>query len=88
LQNSHRAHWLTFTINGDFGYIALTKNTAEKTEVFSVSSHRPAGFIGSSEDMLEIDFRNGKVVQVGDQFGIGRRQESLLSLSKGAPVEN
>jgi hypothetical protein len=29
--------------------------------------------IGSSEDMLEIDFANGKIVQVGDQYGIGRR---------------
>jgi hypothetical protein len=30
------------------------------------------GLIGSSEDMIEIDFTNGKISRVGDQFGIGR----------------
>ena len=73
LQSSHRAHWITFSIKGDFAYIALTKNSDDKTEVFSVSTHLPAGAIGSSEDMLEVDFRDGKIVQVGDQFGIGRK---------------
>jgi len=29
--------------------------------------------IGSAEDMLEIDFADGKISQVGDQYGIGRR---------------
>jgi hypothetical protein len=28
--------------------------------------------IGSSEDMLEIDFADGKVIRTGDQYGIGR----------------
>ncbi len=27
--------------------------------------------------MLEIDFTNGKVTQVGDQYGIGRRTAAL-----------
>jgi DNA-binding beta-propeller fold protein YncE len=75
MQIPHRAHWLTFTINGDFGYVAPVKNTAEKTEVFSVSTHLPAGFIDSSEDMLEVDFEHGQITKVGDQFGIGRRSK-------------
>jgi hypothetical protein len=29
--------------------------------------------IGASEDMVEIDFADGKIAQVGDQYGIGRR---------------
>lgn len=74
LSSVHRAHWITFSIKGDFAYIALTKNTDDKTEVVSVSTHRPVGAIGSSEDMLEIDFKDGRIVQVGDQFGIGRKQ--------------
>ena len=28
--------------------------------------------IGSSEDMIEIDFTDGKISRVGDQYGIGR----------------
>jgi hypothetical protein len=30
------------------------------------------GLIGSSEDMIEIDFADGKVSRVGDQYGVGR----------------
>jgi hypothetical protein len=30
------------------------------------------GLIGSSEDMIEIDFTDGKVSRVGDQYGVGR----------------
>jgi hypothetical protein len=30
------------------------------------------GVTGSSEDMVEVDFANGKIERVGDQFGIGR----------------
>jgi len=33
--------------------------------------------IGSSEDMLEIDFADGKISRVGDQYGIGRRENSV-----------
>jgi hypothetical protein len=28
--------------------------------------------IGSSEEMIEIDFANGKVSRVGDQYGVER----------------
>jgi hypothetical protein len=74
LRNRQGSHWLTFTINGDFGYIAPEKNSGDETEIFTVRTHVPAGVIASSEDMLEIDFVDGKIAQVGDQFGIGRRQ--------------
>jgi hypothetical protein len=30
------------------------------------------GEIASSEDLIEIDFADGKVSRVGDQYGIGR----------------
>ena len=35
-------------------------------------SHKSLGLIGSSEDMIEIDFADGKVSRVGDQYGVGR----------------
>ena len=46
---------------------------ADGTEIFNVRAHTAVGVIGSSEDMVEIDFGNGKFSQVGDQYGIGRR---------------
>ncbi len=73
LRGGHGSHWLTFTINGDYGYIAPVKNSDDGTEIFDVRRHASVGTIGSSEDMLEIDFADGKVSRVGDQFGIGRK---------------
>jgi len=72
LRSSRGAHWLTFDIKGDHAYVAPNKNSDEGTEIFDTRAHTSVGVIGSSEDMLEIDFLNGKISQVGDQFGIGR----------------
>jgi hypothetical protein len=30
------------------------------------------GLIGSTEDMIELDFADGKISRAGDQYGIGR----------------
>ena len=53
--------------------MAPEKNSDDGTEIFSVQTHTSIGVIGASEDMLEVDFVNGKISQVGDQYGIGRR---------------
>jgi hypothetical protein len=73
LRSGRGSHWLTFDIKGDYGYVAPNKNSADGTEIFNARSHTSVGVIGSSEDMLEIDFTNGKINQIGDQYGIGRR---------------
>src|SRR5271166_4462494 len=72
LRSGRGAHWLTFDIEGDYGYVAPNKNSDDDTEIFSTRAHSPVGVIGSSEDMLEIDFVDGKISRVGDQYGIGR----------------
>ena len=73
LRSGLGSHWLTFDLRGDYGYAAPNKNSADGTEIFDVRTHASLGVIGSSEDLLEIDFVNGKISQVGDQYGIGRR---------------
>jgi hypothetical protein len=73
LRSGRGSHWLTFDIRGDYGYIAPIKNSDDGTEIFNARTHTSVGVIGSSEDMLEIDFADGKISQVGDQYGIGRR---------------
>ena len=73
LKSGRGSHWLTFDIKGDYGYVAPTKNGTDGTEIFNPLTHTSVGMIGSSEDLLEIDFANGKITQVGDQYGIGRR---------------
>ncbi len=73
LRSGRGSHWLTFTISGDYAYVAPYKNRDDGTEIFDVRSHTSVGVIGSSEDMLEVDFANRRIDGVGDQFGIGRR---------------
>jgi hypothetical protein len=73
LRSGRGSHWLTFDLRGDYGYVAPNKNSADGAEIFDVRSHASLGVIGSSEDLLEIDFANGKISQMGDQYGIGRR---------------
>jgi hypothetical protein len=73
LRSGRGSHWLTFDIKGDYGYVAPNKNSTDGSEIFDARTHTSIGVIGSSEDLLEIDFVNGKISQVGDQYGIGRR---------------
>ena len=72
LSSGHGSHWLTFDIKGDYAYVAPNKNGEHGTEIFDARSHVSRGVIGSSEDMLEVDFTNEKIDRVGDQYGIGR----------------
>ncbi|WP_024508788.1 WD40 repeat domain-containing protein [Bradyrhizobium sp. ARR65] len=74
---SHRgAHWLTFDIEGNYAYVAPNKSSDDPTEIFDAHTHKSVGLIGSSEDMIEIDFADGKVSRVGDQYGVGRIMRS------------
>jgi hypothetical protein len=74
LKSGRGSHWLTFDIKGNYAYVAPQKNSADATEIFDARTHSSVGVIGSSEDLLEIDFVDGKISQVGDQYGIGRRR--------------
>jgi hypothetical protein len=67
LRSRRRAHRLTFDLKGDYAYVAPSKNSDEGTEIFSARTHTSGGLIGSSEDMIEIDFTNGEISRVGDQ---------------------
>jgi hypothetical protein len=73
LKSGRGSHWLTFAIMGDYGYVAPNKNSTDGTEISDARTYTSVGVIGSSEDILEIDFADGKISQVGDQYGIGRR---------------
>lgn len=72
MKSRRGAHWVTFDIQGKYAYVAPNKGSDDATEIFDVHTHKPVGAIGSSEDMIEIDFADGKVSRVGDQYGVGR----------------
>jgi hypothetical protein len=63
LRSGRGSYWLTFDIKGDYGYIAPIKNSDDGTEIFNARTHTSVGVIGSSEDMLEIDFAEGKLAK-------------------------
>ena len=77
LRSGRGSHWLTFDINGDYAYVAPGKDSDDGTEIFDARTHNSVGVIESSEDMLEIDFADGKISRVGDQYGIGRRENRV-----------
>jgi hypothetical protein len=72
LRSQRGSHWLTFDLKGDYAYVAPNKNSDDGTEIFDARTHVSVGLIGSSEDMIEIDFTDGKISRVGHQYGIGR----------------
>lgn len=67
--------WVTFSLDGKYGYPSTG-------EVFDVKTHKQltalkdenAGEV-HSEKLLEIDFKDGKPVRTGDQFGLGRKMK-------------
>jgi hypothetical protein len=72
MKSLHGAHWVTFDIEGKYAYVAPNKSSDDATEIFDVHTHKSLGLIGSTEDMIEIDFADGKISRVGDQYGVGR----------------
>jgi DNA-binding beta-propeller fold protein YncE len=69
---SNVSHWLTFSVDGRFAYVAGRKGNGDRTDVIDAASYQRVGSIGPSEDLLEVDFSDGLVVGVGNQFGVGR----------------
>jgi hypothetical protein len=72
MKSRRGAHWVTFDIEGEYAYVAPNKSSDDATEIFDAHTRKSVGLIGSSEDMIEIDFAHGKVSRVGDQYGVGR----------------
>ena len=66
-------HWITFTINGDYAYPAGPKFSGRNTDVIDTGTYQRVGVIGPSEDLLEVDFENGSIARVGNQYGVGRQ---------------
>lgn len=65
-------HWVTFTVDGAFAYVAGPKLGGLNTDVIDTRSYKRVGTIGPSEDLLEIDWAGDAITQVGSQFGVGR----------------
>jgi hypothetical protein len=68
--------WVTFTITGDYAYPSTGEVIETKTRRVATLLKDESGAPIQSEKMVEIDVEDGKIVRVGDQFGIGRVTDS------------
>jgi hypothetical protein len=75
-------HWVTFTIDGDYAYPSGPKFGGRDVDVIDTSTYRRVGSIGPSEDMLEVDFENGLIARVGNQYGVGRVETAAAPTPK------
>ena len=64
--------WVTFSLDGKYAYPSTGDviDTATKKIILGLTDEH--GVAVHSEKLLEIDFRDGKPIRNGDQFGVGR----------------
>lgn len=67
--------WITFTIDGKYAYPSSGEVIEVATRKIVTALTDEMGRAVGSEKMLEIDFKDGVPVRVGDQFGVGRVTE-------------
>lgn len=64
--------WVTFSLDGQYAYPSTGEVIDTRTKKIVVTLQDEKGREVHSEKVVEIHFENGKVVKVGDQFGVGR----------------
>lgn len=65
--------WVTFSLDGKLAYPSTGEVFDVKTKKIITALKDEKGGEVHSEKMLEIDFKNGKPIRTGDQFGLGRK---------------
>lgn len=66
--------WVTFGIDGRYAYPSTGEVIDSRSRAIVAALKDEMGRPVQSEKLLEIDFRDGKPVRTGDQFGIGRKK--------------
>jgi DNA-binding beta-propeller fold protein YncE len=64
--------WVTFSTDGAFAYPSTGEVIDAKSRKTLATLSDEKGRPVHSEKMMEIDFADGKIVETGDQFGLGR----------------
>jgi DNA-binding beta-propeller fold protein YncE len=65
-------HWVTFSLDGRFAYVAGRKGSSDPTDIIDTQTYQRAGQLSPSEDLVEVDMTANTVVAIGNQFGVGR----------------
>ena len=70
--------WITFSLDGRFAYPSTGDVIDPKSRRIVHVLKDENGNRAMSEKLLEVDFRDGAVAAMGNQFGIGRKKRSGL----------
>jgi DNA-binding beta-propeller fold protein YncE len=84
LKVTNPPHWITFSIDGRFAYVAGRKGQPDQTDVIDTATYSRVQELSPSEDLLEVDISSGAVTAVGNQFGVGR----ITRLAPKAPNQD
>jgi DNA-binding beta-propeller fold protein YncE len=66
--------WLTFSLDGKYAYPSTGEVIDTRTRKIVARLTDEQGRAVQSEKMVEAVYQGGRLVQAGDQFGIGRKQ--------------
>jgi DNA-binding beta-propeller fold protein YncE len=77
LQLREQPGWVTFSLDGKLAYLSTGEVFDVKKRKIVAALKDEAGREVHSEKVLEIDFRDGRPVRAGDQFGLGRAMSSV-----------
>ena len=66
--------WVTFSLDGRYGWCHTADVIDAKTKKIVATLKDESGKSVCSSKFIEVVFKDGKVVAVGDQFGLGRKQ--------------
>ena len=64
--------WISFSLDGRYAWCHTPDVIDVKTRKVVATLRDDSGKPVSGSKFLEVQFRNGKLVQMGDQFGLGR----------------
>ena len=66
--------WITFSLDGKYAYPSSGEVIDVKTrEIVTLLKDEHHNYV-ASEKMIEVHVENGKIVNAGDQFGLGRKK--------------
>ncbi|MBI3417059.1 MAG: hypothetical protein HY043_17340 [Verrucomicrobia bacterium] len=71
--------WVTFSLDGHYAWCHTPDVFDARTKKQVATLRDENGELVSGSKFIEVHFRNGKVVNMGDQFGLGRKGVKTIS---------
>jgi hypothetical protein len=71
--------WVTFSLDGRFAWCHTTDVVDVRTRKIVATLKDEHGGMVNGSKFIEVHFRDGKVVAMGDQFGLGRAHQKMTA---------